>query len=185
MRHLALASFVAAALSLGACVSCAHYPAPPADARADASPPATATGDSLAHGNRTKLYGGGDAVASNSSILRNTPDNISTTGSTVLMWTFGLLSGDRPKNFSFTCVGDGLVDIATISLDIISQGDTATNLFSASATNLQSSVFTIVPVTLSSPVALGATDRLVLKLVVNAAGLSVGSVTLTYDHPTP
>jgi hypothetical protein len=144
-----------------------------------------ATGTDIASSaTSTILLGAANAVASNASIIRNQPDNILTTGPTVLFWTLPMRAGDRLKNGAIVVVGDGLVDITTISLDVVSASDNTTNLVNGAFSNVPLALNS-VPFSIPSPIALGVTDRVVLKMVVNAGGLTVGSFSASYDHPTP
>lgn len=138
----------------------------------------------FAHGEETLLLSGADAVATNANISRANLEEIVTTGSTALGWSFPLKVGDRPKVVRFDCHGDGAVDITSILLRIYHQNGTTTTLVSTSSTNVPAlPTLTTETLTVASPVALGATDRVLLTLNVSAANLTVPSVRMTFDRP--
>lgn len=130
----------------------------------------------------TLLLGGGNAVASNASVIRNQPDDVLTTGATVLFWTVPMRAGDRIRSGSLTVVGDGLVDITSLSIDVVSVTDVSTTLVSGSFNNVPAA-FNNIPFLVTTPVPMGPTDRAVIRMVVNAGGLSAGLVAISYDHP--
>ncbi len=130
----------------------------------------------------TLLLGGGNAVALNSSIIRTAPDNVLTVGSTALQWTIPLHAGDRIMSGSVALTGDGLVDLTTIAVDVVSVTDEVTTLVSGSLPDVPAAR-ALVPFAVPSPVILGDSDRAVLRIVASAGGLSVGAVSVTYDHP--
>ncbi len=96
-----------------------------------------------------------------------------------------LKAGDRLVSGIINVTGDGAVDITSISVDIVDILEFKTNLATGSLSNVPLGSIVGIPFTASSAIRLLDSDRLVLKIVCNAANLTISQLLIVRDRPKP
>lgn len=109
-------------------------------------------------------------------------DNAIATGSAAtLAWPAVFKDGDRIKSVAFRVEGNGTVDLSNIDINTVDQDGGNASLFAGSQNNISATPQTITCNVTDHTMAAGET--LLIALVVNATGLTVYWVEITYDRP--
>lgn len=132
------------------------------------------------HGDRTLTINALDGNASAVWAVNTTTKAMESNGSGDLPVVLPLKVGDRIKSMRFMLIGNGTADITT-TVTFLNASMVGSSI-GTNTTNNQAAAWTAIPIDLTDTTII-ADSSVVVVFAANAAGLMVGTITYTFDHP--
>lgn len=138
------------------------------------------TGD-VKHGDREMVRHPSQYSVSSSVTATRSAVGISASAGADFWMAIPLRVGDRVKSIAFSHFGDGAADITVAEAAVVNMDGTSTSLGSTSVSNPAAAWATTTLNATDTTLATG--QSLLFYVTTNAAGITLGNVAVTYDHP--
>lgn len=139
------------------------------------------TGD-FKHGDRVLIIPGSAANSNGSTTYNTTTGAINSTGAATIFFQIPLRVGDRIKSVTYSMQGDGAADVTSVDVrTFVAATSTAASIGTTSHTNPAAGFadFTIDV----TDTTIAATMSTWIQFVINATGISLAQLRITYDRP--
>jgi hypothetical protein len=98
------------------------------------------------------------------------------------MMAIPLREGDRVLSITYDRIGNGVADLGVVQLQKTTAAAGTANLINTTDIN-PAAAWADNVIAVGAPVALAAGETLTFYAVANAAGITMGNMRITYDHP--